>query len=150
MESENSYQKLKRSNNIHSLIQQINRNNVFTIIEIAYGMQPLMLVIIMTPSNTCISLNIHVLLVSLPLSTCLHSFHLWIVLKMTHQLNMKSHKGFVVQVGRKEDYFLHHNSRKTWKGIMLRNVLKRRRECGTYLATARRHRRRLKMQKRDE
>ena len=40
--------------------------------------------------------------------------------------------------------------RKTWKGIMIRNVLKRRRECGTYLATARRHRRRLKMQKRDE
>ena len=33
---------------------------------------------------------------------------------------------------------------------MIRNVLKRRRECGTYLATARRHRRRLKMQKRDE
>ena len=30
------------------------------------------------------------------------------------------------------------------------SVLKRRRECGTYLATARRHRRRLKMQKRDE
>ena len=30
------------------------------------------------------------------------------------------------------------------------NVSKRRRECGTYLATARRHRRRLKMQKRDE
>ena len=40
--------------------------------------------------------------------------------------------------------------RKTWKGIMVRNVLKRRRECGIYLATARRHRRRLKMQKRDE
>ena len=37
---------------------------------------------------------------------------------------------------------------KTFK--YLRNVLKRRRECGTYLATARRHRRRLKMQKRDE
>ena len=34
--------------------------------------------------------------------------------------------------------------------IVIRNVLKRRRECGTYLATARRHRRRLKMQKRDE
>ena len=33
---------------------------------------------------------------------------------------------------------------------MIRNVLKRRRECGTYLATARRHRRRLKMQKTDE
>ena len=33
---------------------------------------------------------------------------------------------------------------------LIRNVLKRRRECGTYLATARRHRRRLKMQKRDE
>ena len=32
----------------------------------------------------------------------------------------------------------------------LRNVLTRRREYGTYLATARRHRRRLKMQKRDE
>ena len=32
----------------------------------------------------------------------------------------------------------------------LLNVLKRRRECGIYLATARRHRRRLKMQKRDE
>jgi len=30
------------------------------------------------------------------------------------------------------------------------HVLKRRRECGTYLATARRHRRRLKMQNRDE
>ena len=40
--------------------------------------------------------------------------------------------------------------RKTWKGIMIRNVLTRRREYGTYLATARRHRRRLKMQKRDE
>ena len=34
--------------------------------------------------------------------------------------------------------------------LKIRNVLKRRRECGTYLATARRHRRRLKMQKRDE
>ena len=34
--------------------------------------------------------------------------------------------------------------------FMIRNVLKRRRECGTYLATACRHRRRLKMQKRDE
>ena len=33
---------------------------------------------------------------------------------------------------------------------VLRNVLTRRREYGTYLATARRHRRRLKMQKRDE
>ena len=33
---------------------------------------------------------------------------------------------------------------------MIRNVLTRRREYGTYLATARRHRRRLKMQKRDE
>ena len=33
---------------------------------------------------------------------------------------------------------------------MIRNVLKRRRECGTYLTTARRHLRRLKMQKRDE
>ena len=33
---------------------------------------------------------------------------------------------------------------------MIRNVLKRRREYGTYLATARRHRRRIKMQKRDE
>ena len=33
----------------------------------------------------------------------------------------------------------------------IRNVLtRRRREYGTYLATARRHRRRLKMQKRDE
>ena len=31
-----------------------------------------------------------------------------------------------------------------------RKVLTRRREYGTYLATARRHRRRLKMQKRDE
>ena len=30
------------------------------------------------------------------------------------------------------------------------NVLTRRREYGTYLATARRHRRRIKMQKRDE
>ena len=40
--------------------------------------------------------------------------------------------------------------RKTWKGIMIRNVLARRREYGTYLATACRHRRRLKMQKRDE
>ena len=34
--------------------------------------------------------------------------------------------------------------------LMIRNVLTRRREYGTYLATARRHRRRLKMQKRDE
>ena len=34
--------------------------------------------------------------------------------------------------------------------FLLRNVLTRRREYGTYLATARRHRRRLKMQKRDE
>ena len=34
--------------------------------------------------------------------------------------------------------------------VYIRSVLKRRRECGTYLATARRHRRRLKMQKRDE
>ena len=34
--------------------------------------------------------------------------------------------------------------------IILRNVLTRRREYGTYLATARRHRRRIKMQKRDE
>ena len=33
---------------------------------------------------------------------------------------------------------------------MIRNVLTRRREYGTYLATARRHRRRIKMQKRDE
>ena len=33
---------------------------------------------------------------------------------------------------------------------IIRNVLTRRRECGTYLATARRHRRRIKMQKRDE
>ena len=33
---------------------------------------------------------------------------------------------------------------------MMRNVLTRRREYGTYLATARRHRRRIKMQKRDE
>jgi hypothetical protein len=32
---------------------------------------------------------------------------------------------------------------------MIRNVLNRRRECGTYLATARRQRRRLKMLKRD-
>ena len=40
--------------------------------------------------------------------------------------------------------------RKTWKGIMIRNVLTRKREYGTYLATAHRHRRRLKMQKRDE
>ena len=38
------------------------------------------------------------------------------------------------------------NKRKTWKGIMIRNVLTRRREYGTYLATALRHRRRLKMQ----
>ena len=42
------------------------------------------------------------------------------------------------------------NKRKTWKGIMIKNVLTRRREYGTYLATARRHRRRIKMQKRDE
>ena len=35
-------------------------------------------------------------------------------------------------------YLFHYNKRKTWKGIMIRNVLKRRRECGTYLATARR------------
>ena len=34
--------------------------------------------------------------------------------------------------------------------LVSRNVLTRRREYGTYLATARRHRRRLKMQKRDE
>ena len=34
--------------------------------------------------------------------------------------------------------------------LTLRNVLTRRREYGTYLATARRHRRRLKMQRRDE
>ena len=34
--------------------------------------------------------------------------------------------------------------------LMIRNVLTRRREYGTYLATARRHRRRIKMQKRDE
>ena len=34
--------------------------------------------------------------------------------------------------------------------ILIRNVLTRRREYGTYLATARRHRRRIKMQKRDE
>ena len=33
---------------------------------------------------------------------------------------------------------------------MMRNVLTRRREYGIYLATARRHRRRIKMQKRDE
>ena len=33
---------------------------------------------------------------------------------------------------------------------MIRNVIIRRREYGTYLATARRHRRRIKMQKRDE
>ena len=31
---------------------------------------------------------------------------------------------------------------------MIRNVLTKRREYGTYLATARRHRRRIKMQKR--
>ena len=36
------------------------------------------------------------------------------------------------------------------KQLMIRNVLTRRREYGTYLATARRHRRRIKMQKRDE
>ena len=36
------------------------------------------------------------------------------------------------------------------KIIIIRNVLTRRREYGTYLATARRHRGRLKMQKRDE
>ena len=30
-----------------------------------------------------------------------------------------------------------------------KNALKRRRECGTYLATARRHHRRLKMMKKD-
>ena len=35
-----------------------------------------------------------------------------------------------------------------YNGLMIKNVLKRRRECGTYLATARRHRRRLKMKKR--
>ena len=34
--------------------------------------------------------------------------------------------------------------------FLMRNVLTRRREYGTYLATARRHRRRIKMQKRDE
>ena len=34
--------------------------------------------------------------------------------------------------------------------VMIKNVLKRRRECGTYLATARRYRRRLKMKKKDE
>ena len=34
--------------------------------------------------------------------------------------------------------------------INISNVLTRRREYGTYLATARRHRRRIKMQKRDE
>ena len=34
--------------------------------------------------------------------------------------------------------------------LTIRNVLTRRREYGTYLATARRHRRRIKMQKRDE
>ena len=34
--------------------------------------------------------------------------------------------------------------------IMIINVIKRRRECGTYLATARRDRRRLKMMKKDE
>ena len=34
--------------------------------------------------------------------------------------------------------------------VKIRNVLTRRREYGTYLATARRHRRRIKMQKRDE
>ena len=33
---------------------------------------------------------------------------------------------------------------------MIKNVLKRRRECGTYLATARRYRRRLKMMKKVE
>jgi len=33
---------------------------------------------------------------------------------------------------------------------MIRNVFTRRKEYGTYLVTARRHRRRLKMQKRDE
>ena len=33
---------------------------------------------------------------------------------------------------------------------VIRNVLTRRREYGTYLAIAHRHRRRLKMQKRDE
>ena len=39
-----------------------------------------------------------------------------------------------------------HTSTLFWE----RNVLTRRREYGTYLATARRHRRRIKMQKRDE
>jgi hypothetical protein len=34
--------------------------------------------------------------------------------------------------------------------LVTENVLKRRRECGTYLATARRHHRRLKMKKRYE
>ena len=33
---------------------------------------------------------------------------------------------------------------------IIKNVLKRRKECSTYLATARRHRRRLKMKMRDE
>jgi len=33
---------------------------------------------------------------------------------------------------------------------MIKDILKRRSECGTYLATARRHQRRLKMKKRDE
>ena len=42
------------------------------------------------------------------------------------------------------------NIKGTWKGKMIKkcvkkNVLKRRRECGTYPATARRHRRRVKM-----
>ena len=46
--------------------------------------------------------------------------------------------------------FIYQNKRKTWRGLMIRNVLTRRREYGTYLATARRHRRRIKMQKRDE
>ena len=63
---------------------------------------------------------------------------------------VQQHK--TVGYGRKKIHISgkYYNKRKTWKGIMIRNVLTRRREYGTYLATARRHRRRIKMQKRDE
>ena len=43
-----------------------------------------------------------------------------------------------------------HISEGNSSNTIIRNVLTRRREYGTYLATARRHRRRIKMQKRDE
>ena len=38
----------------------------------------------------------------------------------------------------KVDSYIYKYKRKTWKGKMIKNVLKRRGECGTYLATARR------------